>query len=246
MQVNGTQSTLLKGLLNGKELELLAAEERLAMRPRSNGVITSAATAEAESAVPDQVTLSEASSGSSVMSRNFFNSNYTRSRYVKSSMEGHQSESAYSSVLTAVVSSLVTQASAMNMQRNFGDKSSPIENTYLIGNRLAHKAQDEVGQVRRKQVIEESQKNLDELQRSIEQAAANAEGANRTGEAAAPQTAASAQRGGESAPLPEAPAVQASPVPQPAPAVSPPPQVSAAVSAYTPSAPSAPSINISV
>ena len=242
MQVSGLQtSLLLQGIMQNKEQELLAAEGVMAMGPRSNGVITNSALPEAQAAASssegDQVTLGQSSNN--LMSRNFFNANYTRSRYVKSGMESHQSDKAYSNVLTSVVSSLVTQASVMNMQRNFGDKSSPIENTYLIGNRLGHMADSSVGQVERKQVVDESQKNLDELQRSIEQAAANSGGETAAPEAAPVPQAPQAGAGGS-----PAPAVPSTPAPQAAPVAT--VQASSAVSAYTSGASSAPSINISV
>lgn len=138
------------------------------------GTLESLASVEATVEAPAASRLAQTSGSSNSMSGNFFNANYEKSKYVKSTIESKQQESSYASKMTSIVSSLISQATIWDMQRKFGDKNHPIENTYVVGNRLTSASSKVMQQVEEEETAKESQKNLDEIKDNIEERAEEA------------------------------------------------------------------------
>lgn len=159
-------------------------------------------------------------SSSSLMSRNFFNSDRQQSKYVASSLETKRQEAVQAQRMTSVVAALIAQAAVWNMEREFGGEDK-IDNTYVIGNRLGATSARVVGQAAKEDTLEEARENLDELKEDLK---ARAAPKDENGE---PAQGLAGDLGGADAPA--VPAAQAT-VPDAAPAA----------------APQAPSINITV
>ena len=142
-------------------LQRLQEVQEEAAKPDPQAVVEPAAVSE----------LPRTSSSSNPMSGNFYNAAHEQSKYVQSSLEGKRQESAYANKMTSVVTSLISQASLWDQNRHFGDKNHPIENTYVIGNRLTTASSKVMRQVQEEETAKESKKNLDEIKEDIEQRA---------------------------------------------------------------------------
>lgn len=183
---------------------------------------------------------------SNVMSRNFFDSNYKRSEYVQASIDDKQLEGTYANKMNSMMNSLMAQASIWDLQRRFGDKDHPIENTYVIGTRLVTTSSQATNRIQREETYEASEKNLDAIKDDIERKAQEAIAP--TDADGNPIEGMPTKSTGEAAPMPEIsgsnPALDA--------AAAPAPEVSAAVASTPvpapevsfPVVPSTPSIDI--
>lgn len=111
--------------------------------------------------------LSSTALSTNLMSRNFFNSNYERSAYVQATISNHEQQQAFNNRMNTVLTSLVGTAAVWDSQRTFGG-SDPIENTYVIGNRMVNAAGQAVSDVKRDEDVKSSKENLDEIKEDLE------------------------------------------------------------------------------
>ncbi|MGE4556170.1 MAG: hypothetical protein AB7D07_05060 [Desulfovibrionaceae bacterium] len=131
----------------------------------------------------------------SMMSGNFFNTNYERSKYVNSVISSRQQDQTFSTRMNSLVAGLTAQAQIWNTERQFGG-ASLIENTYVIGQRLMTASSAATTQVKKDETVTQSEKNLEELREDIEQKAE---------EATAGQDADGASAADSNAPLADSP-----------------------------------------
>ncbi len=137
--------------------------------------------ADTEAQAPEQAaavekterTASSTTSSSSMMSGLFYDSNYERSKYVEAGISSRQQENSFSTKMNSLVSSLVAQAQIWDNERQFGG-AVPIENTYLIGQRLGTASTMATNRVKSEETNTHSEKNLDDLREGIEQRAEEA------------------------------------------------------------------------
>ena len=171
MKINGAvPSNLLGGILNN--LAKQAESSELAL-----GVTLETEEIAADINVQNNTSnLRKTSHGGSsgLMARNFFNVGREQSVYVQSSIDNFASEKNFSNKISSIVGSLISETSLWDIQRNFGDKSSPIENTYVIGNRLFNMAVRKIDHLGREEELESSRKNLDAIKEEIERKAREA------------------------------------------------------------------------
>ncbi len=110
---------------------------------------------------------------SSLMSRNFFDYNYERSEYLQANIDGKRLEGSFANKMNSLLNSLTSQAAIWDMERNFGG-AVKIENTYVIGTRLATASEQATNRIKQEETSEASEKNLDEIKDEIERKAQEA------------------------------------------------------------------------
>ncbi len=114
-----------------------------------------------------------ASSSSNLMSRNFYDSNYERSEDVQASLDGFTQEKSFANQMNSVMGSLIATAALWDFERNFGG-AVPIENTYVIGQRMGNAAGQALAFVKRDEEVENSRENLEDIKEDIEDRAQEA------------------------------------------------------------------------
>lgn len=118
---------------------------------------------------------------SNMLSRNFFDLNYQRSKYVDAGIDSLRQEQDFSSKMNSLVSGLVSQALIWDAERQFGG-AVPIENTYVNGQRLAIASYMATDRIKSDETSKHSERNLDEIREEIdrksEEAAATDENEN--------------------------------------------------------------------
>ncbi len=163
MRINDSSKSSMLGLFQSLKEQMLPEEQSL------DPAAETLAQAQADS-LTKQVA---SSSSSNLMSRNFYDSNYERSKYVQANLDGFTQEQSFANRMNSVMGSLIATAAIWNSQRNFGG-AIPIENTYVIGQRMVNAAGQAVAAVKRDEVVENSKKNLEDIKEDMEDRAQEA------------------------------------------------------------------------
>lgn len=186
MRIDGaTQaSTLLSGLLRIKADTVQKAEAEAAELAymafgqdlsREGAQTATGANLQSDAASAGVQAPPAQAASSNLMSRNFFNANYKRSKYVTYSLEGLQLENTYATKMNSLVGSLVAQAALIDLQREFGGDTKQ-DDTYIVGTMLATKSSKSVDSIRQEEVGEKSEETLEDAKKRIEDKAREALG----------------------------------------------------------------------